>query len=103
MSEVRVAMCGLFCGNCGKFKRNKCQGCVLQPGYSRCSIRACVLEKGYVTCAECDELEGCKKLNNFISKVFKLIFRSDRNASLCMIQREGMEAFIQYKVDQGKM
>ncbi len=103
MSDARVAMCGLFCGNCGKFQKGCCQGCLVEAGFSRCGIRACVLEKGYLTCAECDELEGCKTLNNFISRLFKLIFRNDRNANLRLIRDEGMEAFIEHKLTQGKM
>jgi hypothetical protein len=103
MVETRVAACGLFCGNCGKLQRGRCEGCVVQPGLRRCRIRACAFERGFATCAECEEMETCKILNNFISKIFGFIFRSDRMGGLRMIRDEGMEKFIAFKTAQGKM
>lgn len=103
MVETRVAVCGLFCGNCGKFRRGRCEGCAVQAGFSRCRIRTCALERGFATCAECEEMETCGILNNFISKLFGFVFRTDRMASLRMIRGEGMERFIAFKTAQGKM
>ncbi len=103
MAEARVAVCGLFCGNCGKLQRGRCKGCTVQAGLKGCRVRACALERGFTTCAECEEMETCKVLNNFISKVFGFIFRSDKMGGLRMIRDEGMEAFIQYKTAEGRM
>jgi hypothetical protein len=103
MADTRVAVCGLFCGNCGNFKRGKCKGCAEQAWFKRCRVRPCAFERGFATCAECEEMESCKTLDNFISKIFGLIFRSDKMASLRMIRDEGMEKFIAFKTEQGKM
>ena len=75
----------------------------MQPGLARCRIRTCTFEKGFATCAECEEMETCRILDNFIGKIFSFIFRSDRMGGLRLIRNEGMEAFIQYKTAQGKM
>ena len=59
-----------------------------------CKVKPCVQEKGYTTCAECadfGDLKACKKLNNFISKIFALIFRSDRIGNLNHIREIGIE------------
>ena len=82
-----IAACGLFCTNCGKFKRGRCQGCQEVPGFQRCSIRKCVIEKGITICAECDEFASprsyaeCKKINNLIAKIFALILSPDRSVT----------------------
>jgi hypothetical protein len=108
-AEEHIAACGLFCTNCGKFKKGKCQGCQITPGFQRCSIRKCVIEKGITTCAECDEFASprsyaeCKKINNLMAKVFALIFRSNRPAALALLRDEGREAYLQVKRTDGKM
>jgi hypothetical protein len=103
MIETKVAVCGLFCGNCRKYQTDRCKGCAVQAGLAGCRIRTCAFERGFTTCAECEEMETCKTLDNFIGKIFSFIFRSDRMGGLRMIRDEGMEAFIQYKTAQGKM
>jgi len=101
--DEHIAPCGLFCSNCGRLRKGRCAGCQVQAGFARCGIRACVVEKGIVTCAECDEFgDGrpyteCSKLNNFISKIFGLLFRSDRIGDLRMLREQGREAYLEYK------
>jgi hypothetical protein len=75
----------------------------VQAWLKGCRVRACAFERGFATCAECEEMETCRILNNFISKVFSFIFRSDKMVSLRMIRDEGMEKFIAFKTAQGKM
>ena len=65
-----IAACGLFCGNCRKFGKGSCPGC--RPN-----------EK-----ASC-----CKKFDNFIAKVFQIVFRSDRRGCVERIREVGQEAF----------
>lgn len=103
MVETRVAVCGLFCGNCGNYQRGRCKGCAVQAWLKGCRVRACAFERGFATCAECEEMETCRILNNFISKIFSFIFRTDKMGSLRMIRDEGMEKFIAFKTAQGKM
>ena len=49
----------------------------------------------YGSCADCQEFEdpmACRKFNNFMSKLFGLIFRSDRAACIRQIREAGIEA-----------
>ncbi len=95
--EAIIAYCGLVCSECGQFKRQKCQGCHSeQPMYKGCRVKKCAMDKGISTCADCVEfsdLKRCGKLNNFISKIFGLIFRTDRLGNLECIRGCGLEKF----------
>jgi len=89
-AEKIVAYCGLVCSDCGAYKKNKCKGCHSEkPMNIGCKVKPCAIERGYSTCAECSDfadLRDCKKLNNFISKIFAFIFRSDRIGNLYRIR-----------------
>lgn len=100
-----VSFCGLYCGSCGKHKSGKCPGCAKNEKASWCAIRTCNLERNYKSCADCsaEEREKCKKLNNFIGKVFSLIFNSDRKAGLKMISDIGYTGFAEHMAASGKM
>ncbi|OGF25952.1 hypothetical protein A2303_01325 [Candidatus Falkowbacteria bacterium RIFOXYB2_FULL_47_14] len=91
-----VAFCGLYCGACKKYLTEKCPGCVKNEKASWCQVRVCCLEHGYKSCAECKEFDNvfdCAKFNNFFSKLFGFIFRSDRGACIARIKEIGLEAF----------
>jgi hypothetical protein len=100
-----VAKCGLYCGNCGKFKNGKCAGCEQNAKATWCKTRTCCIENGYSTCADCivSNPRECKKFSNFVSSVFEVIFRSDRPASIDYIKQYGREAFIQMMIEQNRM
>ena len=95
--EMILAYCGLVCNDCGAFKKQKCEGCHSErPLNKGCKVKPCAVDKGIITCADCDEFEDlakCKKLNNFISKIFKLIFKTDRLGNLQRIRQNGLEQF----------
>ena len=95
--ELMLAYCGLVCNECGAFKKQKCEGCHSEkPLNKRCKVKRCAMDKDITTCADCDEYEDlakCRKLNNFISKIFKLIFKSDRLGNLTLIRQNGTEKF----------
>jgi len=60
------------------------------------------MEKGYASCADCTEYpnaKDCKKFNNPISKIFALVFRSDRPASLNLIKSKGYEGYAAYMAE----
>jgi hypothetical protein len=107
--EEHIAACGLFCTNCSKFQRGRCQGCQTAPAFSRCSARACCAEKNITGCWECRDFAApadyrtCPHLNNLIAKVFALIFRSDRPGSLALLRDHGREKFLEAKRASGKM
>ena len=97
ISETTVARCGLVCSTCGAFRRGRCGGCHSdKPMFVCCPVKACAVEKGCATCADCTDftdLKACRKLNNFISRIFGLIFRSDRIGGLYRIREIGLDAF----------
>ena len=65
-----IAYCGLYCGACRKYLREKCPGCHENEKATWCKIRSCCDEHDYLSCADCQEFENileCKKFNNLIA------------------------------------
>jgi hypothetical protein len=94
-----VAYCGLYCGACKKYLSGSCPGCHENRKASWCKIRTCNIEHGYSSCADCKDFTdpmACKKFNNFISKIFAILFKSDRAACIARIREEGYEGFAQF-------
>jgi hypothetical protein len=99
-----VAACGLYCGACGKYKKGKCPGCAGNEKATWCGIRTCCKQKGIANCAQCQEFTNpndCKKFNNFFSKIFALLFGSDRKACICRIREIGIEKYAQEMSEKG--
>jgi len=95
-NKALVAFCGLYCGACGQFLRGKCAGCVKNEKATWCSIRKCCSGHSWGSCAECtlfSDVNDCKKFNNMMSKIFAIIFRSNRKACVKKIKAEGRERF----------
>jgi hypothetical protein len=89
-----VAYCGLYCGACGSYLKEKCPGCHENEKAKWCAIRTCCADNGYLSCADCKEFENpadCKKFNNLMAKIFGLIFRSDRLACIRQIKELGVQ------------
>ncbi len=99
-----IAYCGLYCGACGKYLNGKCPGCAMNDKAKWCKVRSCCMENKFKSCSDCTicKFEECKNLNNFIAKMFALFFKSDRNASLNFIKKEGYDAFAK-KMTEEKM
>ena len=94
-----VAYCGLYCGACKKYLSGSCPGCHENRKASWCKIRSCNMEHGYSSCADCQEFADpmdCRKYNNFISRIFAVIFKSNRAAGIAMIRESGYEEFAQF-------
>lgn len=103
--SLLVAACGLYCGNCYKYKKGKCPGCAENTKAGWCKIRTCESKKGQ-TCAGCsahDEINDCKQFNNIFAKIFSFIFRSDRRASLERIKEVGESQYAEEMETRGKM
>ena len=101
-----VASCGLYCGSCRKYLQEKCPGCKKNEKASWCKVRTCCLENDYTSCADCKEFEDpnqCKKFNNFMSKFFGFIFRSDKKACIDLIKEKGYQNFTQHMAREEKM
>ncbi len=91
-----VACCGLYCGACGAYLREKCQGCSQCKSRTWCKVRICCEEKAISTCAACEEFTNpadCKKFNNFISRLIGFITRSDRAACIRQIRETGRKPY----------
>ena len=89
-----VACCGLYCGACRRYRQGKCPGCRENTKAGWCKVRACCLEREYASCADCAEFadpNDCQLFNNFIARVFGIIFRSDRAACIAQIRALGLE------------
>jgi hypothetical protein len=89
-----VAYCGLYCGACRKYLREKCPGCHDNAGAKWCKVRLCCLDNGHASCADCREFDNprdCKKFNNIVARMFGLLFRSDRAACIAQIRELGVQ------------
>ncbi|EKD82695.1 MAG: hypothetical protein ACD_39C01150G0003 [uncultured bacterium] len=89
-----VAYCGLYCGACASYLKERCPGCHDNQKASWCKIRTCCMEKGYLSCADCRDFsdpQQCSKYNNFISKIVGFVLRSDRAACIKQIKKSGIQ------------
>ena len=89
-----VAFCGLYCGSCPAYLKNRCPGCRDNVKATWCKIRTCCTGNKYMTCADCKsykDVNECKLFNNFISKVFAFVFRSNRKACIEQIREKGID------------
>jgi hypothetical protein len=62
------------------------------------------MENSYRNCADCrivENLRNCKKLNNFMSKLFSLVFRSDRFACIAFIKEKCYDEFAIEMAEKG--
>lgn len=100
-----IARCGLYCGACGSYLKERCQGCVKNEKATWCKVRQCTMSHNYQSCADCGVAEAadCKMLNNTVSKLFALIFGSNRPGAIEMIKRAGYEGFAVAMAEQKKM
>ena len=89
-----VAHCGLYCGACGAYLKERCPGCHENRKATWCKVRACCLGHQYPSCADCAEFadpNACRKFNNLIAKLFGLLFRSDRAACVAQLRQLGLQ------------
>lgn len=88
-----VGYCGLYCGACRSYLRDRCRGCHENERATWCKVRTCCRERGYSSCADCNTVtdpELCNKFNNVMSKVVGFILRSDRRACILQIRERGL-------------
>jgi hypothetical protein len=100
-----VAYCGLYCGACGAYRRGRCPGCHENAKATWCTIRTCCRENAYGSCGDCKKVaepNDCKKFNNWISKIFGLIFRSNRRACVLQIRQKGLQGHAEAMAAAGR-
>ena len=110
MPEIRVeaglvARCGLYCGACRSYLGGKCKGCAENAKATWCKIRTCCADKHVATCAECPEysnVRACNTFENLMSKLFGLVFRSDRAGCIDQIKELGLDGHAQAMADLGR-
>ncbi|MBI4859600.1 MAG: DUF3795 domain-containing protein [Candidatus Riflebacteria bacterium] len=91
-----IACCGLYCGACGSYLRERCPGCLGNTSATWCKVRACCLERGHGSCADCTsvhDVRDCGKFHNWISRLIGFVLRSDRAACIACIKEKGRDAF----------
>ena len=89
-----IAYCGLYCGACRSYLKDRCSGCHENDRATWCKVRACCREKRYFSCADCTAFadpRDCTKFTNFMSKTIGFVLRSDRRACIQQINRLGMK------------
>ncbi len=76
--------------------KDKCPGCHKNEKASWCKVRLCAIENNYSSCADCKMFGNIMergKFNNFFSKMFKVLFKSDRNAFIQTTKAKGCDEF----------
>lgn len=99
-----VASCGLYCAECRSYQKGKCPSCAENKKATWCGVRTCVAANNYKSCADCQQFSDpmqCAKFNNFMSKLFAFVFRSDRAACISMIKEKGYEGYSLYMAQNG--
>ena len=89
-----VAHCGLYCGACRAYRKDRCPGCHGNDRATWCKVRSCCIEQKLATCADCSEFhdpKDCGKFNNIVAKLFGFVFRSDRAACIRQIRQLGVQ------------
>lgn len=100
-----IAKCWLYCWACKAYLVWRCPWCSDNIKASWCGIRTCCIENNYWSCADCKEFScasDCKKFNNFISKIFKLVLWSNRQKCIDMIKEVWYESFANYMAENKK-
>ena len=100
-----VAFCGLYCGECGAYKRGRCPGCAENIKTGWCGVRKCCLDEKRTSCADCathPDPRSCGKFHNWISRLIGFVLRSDRRACIRRIREVGREAFAEEMAKTGR-
>lgn len=101
-----IGYCGLFCGNCKRFKNGKCIGCLESEKLSWCKIRTCCQGKELAHCARCEEFPDprkCSVYHSMISRVIEFFSGTDRSVCIACIRDQGEDAFRSMMREKGTM
>jgi hypothetical protein len=101
-----VAYCGLYCGACPSYLKDRCPGCHENVKAKWCKIRACCAEHSYGTCADCKELTDpnyCGQFNNLIARTLGFLFNSNRPACVLKIRELGTDGFAKHMAENKRL
>jgi len=100
-----IACCGLYCGACGAWRKEKCPGCRDNEKASWCKVRSCCLEAEIGSCAGCkthSEATDCARFHGFLSRVIGFLLNSNRPACIARIREVGPEAYAAEMAERGR-
>ncbi len=100
-----VAYCGLYCGACKSYLKGRCPGCHDNVKAKWCKVRTCCVDNQYLSCADCKDYQDpkdCKMYNNFLAKIFGLVFRSNRAACIQQVRELGLQGHADAMTAQGR-
>jgi hypothetical protein len=89
-----VAYCGLYCGACRSYLKDRCPGCHENTKAKWCTVRSCCAEHLYASCADCEDHSDpntCGLFNNVMSTAIGFVLNSNRQASVLQIRKVGLE------------
>jgi hypothetical protein len=98
-----VANCGLYCGACGAYLKERCPGCRENVKAKWCKIRTCCGEQAYASCAECKEFadpNDCRQFNSLISRLVGLALNSNRRACVLKIREIGLDGYAAFMAEK---
>jgi len=98
-----VANCGLYCGACKAYLKERCPGCHDNAKASWCKIRTCCGEHNWATCADCTDFpdpKQCPKFDNLIARVIGVVLNSDRRACVLKVRELGADGFAAFMAGQ---
>ena len=98
-----ISYCGLYCGCCKAYIKEKCPGCNQNGKYKKCKMRPCCIENNYLSCADCIEFTDvmeCKKYTNTIWNILEFIFRTKRAACVDLIREIGYKEYSKFMAEK---
>ncbi len=102
IDENLIAFCGLYCGACPRYIKEKCKGCKNKEKSSWCKVKPCNIENGLKSCAECKQfgsVADCKMFNPFTIRLGEYISRTSRKAGIEMIKAKGYDYYKNYMAE----
>jgi len=98
-----IAYCGLYCGACRRYTSGKCPGCHDNVKATWCRLRSCCMENNIASCADCKTVghAQCEYFNNFMGKLFGVLFNSDRGKCIERIKEVGYLAYSVEMAEKG--
>ena len=106
IDKNQISFCGLYCAACSAFTGGRCKGCRENEKASWCKIRECNMQNGYSSCADCKSYSNandCKLFNNFVGKIFALLFGSNRYGAIQMIKADGYDSYAKTMAKEKRM
>lgn len=103
--ETNIALIS-YCSVYQGYEKGRCPGFAGNEKARWCKVRSCNIERDLTSCSDCDQfsdVSDCKKFNNFISKVFALLWNSDRRKGILYIKSNRSDAFAEKMISLNRV